>query len=204
VFVLKTNNGIASEQKNNNVQLEIKDSTKIRISSFGATGDVENIEPGHLPYYTTMSGTSMVAPHLAGIVALLLEANPRLSPTEVKDILQKTASNMSGYETWEVGAGYANANAAVDAAFSNRAYGTTVNANRSFTANVNLNVKRTPFTINYSNLNLNGNTYTFDVEQGLTEITARINATGLLGQTGNTINLVLVDPDGNEYNSGIY
>jgi serine protease AprX len=40
--------------------------------------------------------------------------------------------------------------------------------------------------------------------RGVSELTARINATGLLGQTGNTINLVLVDPDGNEYSSGIY
>jgi serine protease AprX len=174
------------------------------VSSLGATDDVENIEPAHLPYYTTMSGTSMAAPHAAGIVALLLEANPRLSPTEVKEILQKTAANMSGYEAWEVGAGYINAYAAVDAAFNQREYGTTVNANRSFNANVNLNVERTPITLNYSNLNLNGNIQTFNVEPGLTELTARINATGLLGQTGNTINLVLVDPDGNEYSSGIY
>lgn len=173
-------------------------------SSLGATDDTENIDPAHLPYYTTMSGTSMAAPHVAGIVALLLEANPDLSPAEVKSIIQNTATNMSGYETWEAGAGYVNAYAAVDAAFTNHAYGTTVNANRTFNANVELNVNRKPFTINYSSTNLNGSTYTFNVEEGLTELTARINAKGLLGETGNIINLVLYAPDGTRYSSGIY
>nr|WP_263326501.1 S8 family serine peptidase [Neobacillus sp. Marseille-Q6967] len=174
------------------------------VSSLGAADDVENIDPAYLPYYTTMSGTSMAAPHAAGVVALLLEANPALSPEEVKDILQQTATNMSGYEAWEVGAGYVNAYAAVDAAFTNRDYGTTVNANRTFNANIDLTVEREPFSINYSSVNLNGNSYSFDVEEGLTELTARINAKGLLEQTGNTINLLLVAPDGTEYSSGIY
>jgi serine protease AprX len=174
------------------------------VSSLGATDDAENIDPAHLPYYTTMSGTSMAAPHAAGIVALMLEANPTLSPTEVKQIIQDTASNMSGYEVWEVGAGYANAYAAVDAAFTGRDYGTTVNANRTFNSNVELATESTPFTINYSSVNLTGNSYEFQVEEGLTELTARINAKGLLGETGNTINLILVAPDGTEYRSGIY
>lgn len=174
------------------------------VSSLGATDDVNNIEPAHLPYYTTMSGTSMAAPHVAGVVALMLEANPLLSPDEVKDIIHNTATNMPGYEDWEVGAGYVNAYAAVDAAFSNRPYGTTVNANQQFNANVEMDVKRDPFTISYSSLNLTGNTLEFEVEEGLTELTAKINAYGLLGLTGNTINLVLIAPDGTRYSSGIY
>jgi serine protease AprX len=173
-------------------------------SSLGATADAETIDEAHLPYYTTKSGTSMAAPHIAGVVALILEANPTLSPTEVKEIIQNTATNMPGYETWEVGAGYVNAYAAVDAAFTDRNYGTTVNSNRTFNANVELDVERTTFSINYSSTNLDGNTYTFNVEEGLTELTARINAKGLIDLTGNTINLALIAPDGTRYSSGIY
>lgn len=170
----------------------------------GLTTDAETIDPAHLPYYLSLSGTSMAAPHVAGIIALLLEANPTLSPDEVKAILQDTATNMPGYETWEVGTGYVNAYAAVDAAFTGRDYGTTVNANRTFNASVEVNAERTPFSINYSSLNLTGNSHTFHVEEGLTELTAKIDAKGLLGLTGNTVNLVLVAPDGTEYSSGIY
>jgi hypothetical protein len=40
--------------------------------------------------YTIMSGTSMASPEAAGIVALLLEANPALRPADVKRVLQIT------------------------------------------------------------------------------------------------------------------
>jgi len=73
----------------------------------------DGIEPEYLPFYTVKSGTSMAAPHVAGIVALMLEANPALGWREVKDILQRTATNVSDLADWEGGAGYANAHAAV-------------------------------------------------------------------------------------------
>ncbi|PKR77737.1 peptidase S8 [Halalkalibacillus sediminis] len=90
------------------------------LSALSATDDAEFISPAHLPYYTTMSGTSMAAPHVAGIAALLFEADPTLSPLEVKEILSQTATEMEGYETWEVGAGYVNAYQAVKLALENK------------------------------------------------------------------------------------
>lgn len=83
------------------------------LSPLSAQKDSANISPAHLPYYTTFSGTSMAAPHVAGIIALLLEADPTLSPTEVKNVLQQSATPMDGYESWETGSGYVNAYAAV-------------------------------------------------------------------------------------------
>lgn len=77
------------------------------------------IELAYLPYYTMMSGTSMATPHVAGIIALMLDANPSLSPDEVKQIIQTTATPMPGYESWEAGAGYVNAYEAVESAFAN-------------------------------------------------------------------------------------
>jgi hypothetical protein len=43
--------------------------------------------------YTEQSGTSMAAPHIAGLAALLLEANPTLSPDEVKNLMRETADS---------------------------------------------------------------------------------------------------------------
>lgn len=174
------------------------------VASLGITDDVSNIPPAFLPFYTTMSGTSMAAPHVAGIVALLLEANPELSPMEVKEILMNTATNIPGYESWETGSGYVNAYAAIDAAFTNKNYGTTVNKTRTFHANANVIEKKQDFTIEYNPTSLNTNKYTFDVAAGQTELTARIHAKGLLEQTGNSINLILTAPDGTRYTSGIY
>ncbi len=41
--------------------------------------------------YGVIGGTSMAAPHIAGIVAQLFQANPNLSPGEVEDALEDTA-----------------------------------------------------------------------------------------------------------------
>ncbi|MPV37531.1 S8 family serine peptidase [Georgenia subflava] len=49
-------------------------------------------EGGH----RSVSGTSMAAPHVAGAVALLLEARPDLEPLEVRDLLQNSADP----QTW--------------------------------------------------------------------------------------------------------
>ena len=41
--------------------------------------------------YTDMSGTSMATPGAAGVAALMLQANPGLSPFEVRNFMQETA-----------------------------------------------------------------------------------------------------------------
>jgi hypothetical protein len=63
--------------------------------------------------YLTLSGTSMAAPVVAGTVALMLEANPALTPNLVKAILQFTAQVYSGYDSLTQGAGFLNALGAV-------------------------------------------------------------------------------------------
>ncbi len=63
--------------------------------------------------YLTLSGTSMATPVVAGSVALMLEANPNLTPNLVKAILQFTAQVYNGYDYLTQGAGFLNTLGAV-------------------------------------------------------------------------------------------
>jgi serine protease AprX len=63
--------------------------------------------------YLTLSGTSMATPVVAGTVALMLQANPNLTPNLVKAILQYTAQEYPGYDALTQGAGFLNARGAV-------------------------------------------------------------------------------------------
>jgi len=90
----------------------------------GLTTNDAQLSPGELPFYTTGSGTSFSAPQVAGVIALMLEANPQLTPGQVRDILQRTATPLPPYYAHEVGAGMLNAPAAVlEAAFPVRRFG---------------------------------------------------------------------------------
>lgn len=64
------------------------------------------------------SGTSMASPHIAGAAAVLKQAQPALTPDQVRQALQATATPVAGESTsslpfWEVGYGYANLDQAV-------------------------------------------------------------------------------------------
>jgi serine protease AprX len=63
--------------------------------------------------YLTLTGTSMAAPVVAGTVALMLQANPALTPNGVKAILQYTAQNYAGYNALTQGTGFLNTLGAV-------------------------------------------------------------------------------------------
>lgn len=44
--------------------------------------------------YKTISGTSMASPHTAGVAALILSANPNLTPAQVRTVLQTTSDDL--------------------------------------------------------------------------------------------------------------
>ena len=55
----------------------------------------------------------MAAPVVSGTVALMLQANPNLTPNLIKAILQYTAQQYPGYNTLRQGAGFLNTLGAV-------------------------------------------------------------------------------------------
>ena len=63
--------------------------------------------------YLSLSGTSMAAPVVSGTVALMLQANPNLTPNLIKAILQYTAQSYPGYSGLRQGAGFLDSTGAV-------------------------------------------------------------------------------------------
>lgn len=158
--------------------------------------------PEQVPFYTFKTGTSMAAPHLAGLVALLLEANPALTWREVKQIFKQTATNMPGYDVWQVGAGFANVEAALAMAKSLRTdYGAVNHAARSFNAAIPLKNERivTQTTIDYVPA---GETGEFQFE--VTDDIGLVVAIWARPDTSTcTCAVVLVDPTGKTYGSSV-
>ena len=73
--------------------------------------------------YTTMSGTSMAGPHVAGVVALMRSANPDVDVATIKQVLMDTATDLgSAGEDNTYGWGFVNAYEAVLAVM--QGYGT--------------------------------------------------------------------------------
>ena len=148
--------------------------------------------------YARMSGTSMSGPHVAGVIALMLEANPDMGWREVKSVLADTATNMPGREAWEVGAGYINAYAAVTmSAEMAEGFGQTPIVNRDF--NSSLETSRLDGPTLQASFTPAGESQTqeFTVEPGLSLVVAKARI------SSNTAAIVLRDPNGNAYRSGI-
>ena len=73
--------------------------------------------------YSIKSGTTLAAPQVSGVVALMLSVNPSLTPSQIKNKLRSTCTKLTGYSYtngWnsEVGYGLLNAYAAVCAAMN--------------------------------------------------------------------------------------
>lgn len=93
--------------------------TRSSFSNYGS--GLELMAPGSNIYstypnsrYTTLSGTSMATPHVAGVAGLIRAANPNISVSQARQILRDTAQE-AGSST-QYGYGIVDAHAAVVAA----------------------------------------------------------------------------------------
>jgi len=68
------------------------------------------------PNYKHVDGTSFAAPIVCSVIAQMLEANDRLSPAKIKEILTQTAKNLPNYPSEPQGFGMVQATAAVEMA----------------------------------------------------------------------------------------
>jgi serine protease len=66
--------------------------------------------------YKGMMGTSMAAPHVAGVVALIKSIKPELFPPQIEDILKRTTKFFNCYQEDGCGSGLINAFAALEEA----------------------------------------------------------------------------------------
>jgi subtilisin family serine protease len=81
------------------------------LSEFGATGSRD--------YLAAFQGTSAAAPHVAGLAALILSVDSRLTSEEVRDLIEGTADKVGGVAygsvlpngTWDPAMGYGRINA---------------------------------------------------------------------------------------------
>lgn len=167
------------------------------LDALSLQSEIEEIGAADALYYSRKSGTSMAAPHISGIVSLMLQANPSLDWRGVKQILQDTATNMTGRPAWEVGAGYVNAHAAVQASMGLGLFGQTLNLKRDFNANAVVSeAANEQVSFPFSPVGSTGSV-SFQVAPGVSLVSASAN----VGE--NTIALVLVDPQGRRYGSGV-
>ncbi|MCU1288768.1 MAG: peptidase [Acidobacteria bacterium] len=177
------------------------------LTANGTTADTE-LPASAVPFYTQISGTSMATPYVAGVIALMLDADPTLNPDEIKQIITETASRMPGYEDYEAGAGYINAYAAVDKVY-NRSRNYRANW-QDTTYNAQFGEDRLPqqaFHIDF-NPAVSGaastNAKTFNVEPGVNvlDVLAEVDTAAEEG-TGNLVGMRITSPSGVNYSTAI-
>ncbi|TSC66416.1 MAG: Peptidase S8 and S53 subtilisin kexin sedolisin [Candidatus Berkelbacteria bacterium Gr01-1014_85] len=141
----------------------------------------------------SLSGTSMATPHIAGVVALIRQSQPELTPQQIKDLIKSTAINLgSGLTYNDQGAGLINPTAIIptNAVVSleprswdivNRPTTATSTFTQSFTiksTDTTLSTVDVSFNFNQTGLTLSSNKSQLNLSNGATDsftVTATID-----------------------------
>jgi serine protease AprX len=178
----------------------------VNLTANGLDADAD-LPLAHIPFYTQISGTSMATPYISGVIALMLDADPTLSPYDIREILTSTATKMPGREEWEVGAGFVNAHAAVDKVFNrSKPYRNIQDA----MYNAVFDMEHSPvqnFHIDFSpevSGPTSANARTFTVEPGMNvlDVFATVDTIADEG-TGNLVGLRITSPSGVNHSTAI-
>lgn len=139
--------------------------------------------------YEPQSGTSMAAPHITGVVALVQSAtNETLTPTEIETVLRRSAWKPAGESSdpdTRYGHGIVNASRAVDIAtasdfqINNLTAPTTVSQNNNYEITANI-------TNNGISTGTQSVTYELQNESGVTSVTETTSMTITGGETGSS------------------
>ncbi len=89
--------------------ISTKAKTGATDNTLSSASDTGNIPLAYQPYYTTFGGTSAASPTAEGVAALVLSANPSLTPDQLKTVLKSSTDPMLGSLPFQVGTGYVNA-----------------------------------------------------------------------------------------------
>ena len=178
----------------------------VNLVANGLNADTE-LPLAHIPFYTQISGTSMATPYIAGVVALMLDADPTLSPDQIREILTSTASKMPGREEWEVGAGFVNAHAAVDKVFNRSKPYRNI---QDVMYNAVFDTEHPPvqnFHVDFSpevSGPASANARTFTVEPNINVLDVFATVDTIAGQgTGNLVGMRITSPSGASYSTAI-
>jgi len=67
------------------------------FNAYSTTACCSNSVPANAPNHETLiAGTSMAAPHVAGVAALMISIDPGISPAQINNILQANADDICG------------------------------------------------------------------------------------------------------------
>ena len=77
--------------------------------------NIKSLDYNNTSGYTTMDGTSQATPCVAGIVALMLQKNPELTPAQICQILEETSVKLTPNKSNVTGVGRVDAMAAINA-----------------------------------------------------------------------------------------